>query len=147
MIFMGNHPENSDALLGFAPRHWGIPIAIIMYYLLPNSGHRTAPHPPTGDWWRKRRHYFTRKKEFYRSPLKIVLIRSHHTRKEGTYEHYFSFVFKKGAEKKIVRELTEFIPLGALAINNNTNNYQDNCNYGDNNTNRAVYFGNGETPS
>ena len=52
----------------------------------------------------------------------------------------FPLCLKKEQKKRLVRVLTEFIPLGALAINNNTNNYQDNCNYGDNNTNRAVYF-------
>jgi len=29
-----------------------------MYYLPFNSGYRTAPRPPTGDWWRKRGDYF-----------------------------------------------------------------------------------------
>jgi hypothetical protein len=61
--------ENSNALGGFCPRHWGIPIAMTMYYLLPNSDYRTAPRPPTGDWWCKRGHYFIKKKVFYRASL------------------------------------------------------------------------------
>ena len=30
------------------------PIVMTTYNLQPNSGHRNAPCPPTGDWWRKR---------------------------------------------------------------------------------------------
>jgi hypothetical protein len=59
--------ENSNAFGGFCPRHWDIPIAMTMYYLLPNSDYRNAPRPPTGDWWRKRGHYFIKKKVFYRA--------------------------------------------------------------------------------
>ena len=54
ILFCGDDPGNSDALGGSAPATGAPPLAMTTYYLQPNSGYRNAPHPPTGDWWRKR---------------------------------------------------------------------------------------------
>jgi len=84
------------------PRHWGIPIVIIM--LLPvtklGSSH-CAPSPNRGLVAQEAALFYQKKGILQKTPLKIVLIRSHHTRKEGTHEHWFSYVFKKGAGKRL----------------------------------------------
>ncbi|MDD1680610.1 MAG: hypothetical protein LUQ35_03260 [Methanoregula sp.] len=37
---------------GLRPAAWTSPVAIVLYYLI---GHYCiVPHPPTGDWWRRR---------------------------------------------------------------------------------------------
>ena len=48
------------------------PVAMTQYILQPNSGHRNAPRPPTGDWWRKRGAIFHMKKYFLQSKIKDI---------------------------------------------------------------------------
>jgi hypothetical protein len=51
-------------LFGALPPPLGHPHRDDEVLLLPNSDYRNAPRPPTGDWWRKRGHYFIKKKGF-----------------------------------------------------------------------------------
>ena len=69
-----NHSGNPDTPGGFAPAAKVSPIAMTMYYLQPDSGHRNAPPPPTGLGWRKGVNKFCetgfpRNREIGNSPL------------------------------------------------------------------------------
>jgi len=64
----GEISQDTVTLSGASPPPLRHPsIAMATYYLQSNLGHRNAPRPPTGDWWRKRGAIFYMKKCFLQS--------------------------------------------------------------------------------
>ena len=62
----------TDALGGFAPATMAPPIAMTMYYLLSDSGHRNAPRPPLGGLVAQEGGIVLQKKDFYRADFLIT---------------------------------------------------------------------------